>query len=478
MAYKIRPKILIDCGRQNAPIKIPIADLLLNTDSSFLTNDFDINVGAITVQNIIGFAIDQIIFIGSPGNENAEIIKTHGSTAPTGNIVTLASTTNQPHTNSDSVYVIPFDQVEISKAATITGTKTVLNTLTLDVDTETRYNDTTTTTGYYFARFKNSITDDFSNYSDGVPLSGYPINSARAIIDSAKDEINKEQSEIFTDEYGFKKINEAQMEVLRELKRWSWMQVFGATSEAFVGSWRIALPDDIDDSNTNKSIYNFSIGNDQNMIWVDKEEFDKITYDVRYSQLVNQLSVGDAIVTLADSSDFNDSGTIQIGNNVLSYTTNNKTNGILTLTSVSTISITSNYDVFQNVSLGSPLYYTIHSGYVWHYPACDIMHDKLDYSMDYYSQLVPINSDTDTIIVPDSVMIKDYLVAKFIKRMNNGEDTSGSLEAMKSFDARLIKMKQTETMNRKIILKPRMNNYFNLSDGDSKQTRLQGFITN
>jgi hypothetical protein len=62
--------------------------------------------------------------------------------------------------------------------------------------------------------------------------------------------------------------------------------------------------------------------------------------------------------------------------------------------------------------------------------------------------------------------------------MNNGEDTSGSLEAMKSFDARLIKMKQTETMNRKIILKPRMNNYFNLSDGDSKQTRLQGFITN
>ena len=476
--FKIRPKILIDFGRQNAPIRIPIADLILNAPGSFLTNDFSSGVSAFTVQNINGFAINQINFVGTVGNENSEIVKTHSATAPTGSTVTLASATTQAHSNSDQVYIIPFDQVEISYAATLTGSKSVLVTMTLDVKKETFYNDTTITSGYYFARFKNSITSVFSPYSDGVPIAGYPINSARSIIDSARDEINKDQSELFTDEYGFKKINEAQMEVLRELKRWSWMQVFGATTEASVGSWRIALPSDIDDSNTNKSIYNFSLGNDPNMTWIDKEEWDRVVYDIRYTQLAVALNPGDATATLSDSSDFNASGTFQVGNNSIAYTANNKTTGVLTLTAVSTATVASGYDVFQNISLGTPYYYTIHSGYVWHYPACDILHDKLDYSMDYYSQLVPITSDTDTIIVPDPVMIKDYILSKFIKRMNNGEDTPGSLEAMKSFDNRLTKMKQTETMNRKIILKPRMNNYFNLGEGDSKQTRLQGFLQN
>lgn len=478
MAYKIRPKVLINYGRQNEPVRIPIADLLLNTQQSFLTNDFASGQGSITIQNITGFAVNQVLFIGTPGNENSEIIKTHSATAPTGSTVTLASNTTQAHSNTDPVYIIPFDQVEISSASTLTGTKTVLTTMSLDVAKETKYNDTTVTVGYYFARFKNSITSAFSDYSDGVPVAGYPINSARSIIDSALAEINKEQSELFTDEYGFQQINNAQMEVLRELKRWSWMQVFGASTEAAVGGWRVALPSDIDDSNTNKSIYNFSLGKDPSMVWVDKEEWDRITQAVKWTTLASTLTIGDATITLSDSSDFDASGTIQIGGTSISYTANNKTTGVLTLSSVSTVGGVAGVDIFQNGSLGTPYYYTIFAGYVWHYPIVDSNHDGMDYSMDYYSQLVPIVSDTDTIIVPDPVMIKDYLVAKFIKRMNNGEDTNGSIEAMKSFDMRLAKMKQTETMNRKIVMKPRYNDYSKLMtiDGDSKATRTQGYI--
>ena len=161
--FKIRPKILIDFGRQNAPIRIPIADLILNAPGSFLTNDFSSGVSAFTVQNINGFAINQINFVGTVGNENSEIVKTHSATAPTGSTVTLASATTQAHSNSDQVYIIPFDQVEISYAATLTGSKSVLVTMTLDVKKETFYNDTTITSGYYFARFKNSITSVFYN---------------------------------------------------------------------------------------------------------------------------------------------------------------------------------------------------------------------------------------------------------------------------------------------------------------------------
>lgn len=462
----------------NEPIRIPIVDLFKNNQQSFLTNDFASGVSAITIKNIGGFAINQILFIGSTGVESSEFIKTHGSTAPTGSTVTLLSATTQSHSNSDTVYVVPFDQVEIYNSATLTGAKTLLSTVTLDVQKETLYNDTASTTGYYFARFKNSITSAFSDYSDGVPLSGYPINSARYIIDSARDEFNKEQSELFSDEFGFKKINEAQMEVLRELKRWSWMQVFGATTEASVGMWRIPLPVDIDDSNTIKSIYNFSLGKDRSMSWIDKSEWDKITQTVKYTQLASTLSVGNPTVTLSDSSDFDASGTIQIGASTLSYTANNKATGVLTLTAVSTVGFASGYDVFQGASLGMPTYYTIFAGYVWHYPVVDSQHDKMDYSLDYYSQLVPVVSDTDTIIVPDPVMIKDYLVAKYIIRMNNGEDTEGSKSAMQSFDNRLIKLKQTETMNRKIILKQKSSRLMPLTYEaypDNKSIRTQGF---
>ncbi len=477
---KIRPKILISYGRQNEPIRIPIVDLLINTQQTFLTNDFASGVSSITVQNIYGIAINQVLFIGVPGNENSEIIKTHTATAPTGSTITLVSATTQAHSNTDPVYVMPFDQIEISYSTTLTGTKTVLTNITLDVEKETKYNDTSVTSGYYFARFKNSITSTFSDYSDGVSILGYPINSARAIINTALDEINKTQSDLFSDEYAFRQINNAQMEVLREQKRWSWMQVFGATTEASVGSWRVALPLDIDDSNTNKSIWNFSIGKDPAMTWTDKEEFDRITQGIHWTTLASTLTIGDATITLTDSSDFDDSGTIQIGSSTISYTANSKTTNVLTLTAVSTVGGVAGVDIFQFATLGTPTYYTIFAGYVWHYPVNDNYHDKLNYSMDYYSQLTPIASDTDTIIVPDPVMIKDYLVSKYIVRMNNGEDTEGSIAAMNSFDNRLRKMVQKETMNHKIVMKPRYNDYKSLlnSDGDSKSIRTQGYQVN
>jgi len=480
MANKIRPTIKLRYGTVNEPIRIPIQVLIQDAQKTFLTNDFASGVSSLTVQNIYGIAVNKILFVGKPGVDNSEIIKTHAATAPTGSTVTLASATTQAHTNSDYVYVIPFDQVELSYATSLTGAKSVLTTMKLDVDTETKYNDTTVTVGYYFARFKNSITNTYSDYSDGVPIGSYALNTARYIIDSALGEINKPTSEVFSDEFAFQQINNCQMEVVRELKRWSWMQVFGATTQSSIGNWRIQLPSDIDDSHTNKAIWNFSIGNDPAMTWVDMSEWKNITYDVAFSYLTTPLGIGDGTITLSSTSDFEESGTIQIAGNEISYTANNQSTGVLTLASVSTLSYPANTDVFQNASLGTPLYYTIFAGYVWHYPLVDSLHDQMDYKMDYYSTLSSITKDTDTISVPDAVLVKDYLISKFIKRMDTGKDSNASVSAFQNYAYRLKKLKQTEVSNHKIILKPRYNNYSQLEaiDGDSKYTRLQGFIHN
>jgi hypothetical protein len=461
-------------------LRIPIINLLKDAQQTFLTNDFAAGSSSLTVQNIYGFAVNQILFIGNIGNESSEIIHTHSSTAPTGSTITLASATTQNHSNSDYVSIILYDQVEISYAVTATGTKTVITTIYLDVDDETIYDDSTAT-GYYFIRYKNSITSTYSTYSDPIPITDYPINSARYLIDSALMEINKTTSPIFSDEYGFKQLNNGQLEVLRELKRWSWMAKFNSPfATTSVGTWKYAMPTDIDDPNTNKSIYNLKMGNSGNLIWADKEQWNNLTSQVNYGTLSSVLQVGDSTVTLTNSKDFDSSGTISIGDDNLTFSANNKNTGVLTLSANSTVTYPTGTDVFMGATYGTPSYYTTYNGYIYVWPIVDSSNDKENFYADYYSTLTPITTDTQTIIVPDPMLIKNYLIWKFLLRMNGGAEDDASTYAHENFDARLKKLKQTEVMGRRIRLVPRYNDYGALMsmDGDSKFTRTQGFWPN
>lgn len=163
-AIQISPVIKLNYGRQQEPIQAPI-DPLISTPlaQTFLSADIASASATLTVKNITGFAINQILLIGQAGNQGAEIIKTHASTAPTGSTITLASNTVFPHSAGTLVTVLNFDQVEFNHTVTLTGAKTVLATVNVAANnSETLYNDLTYTTGYYFARFKNSITAAFS----------------------------------------------------------------------------------------------------------------------------------------------------------------------------------------------------------------------------------------------------------------------------------------------------------------------------
>jgi hypothetical protein len=477
---QIRPKILLDYGRQNQPIRVPIQDLLQNAPSTFLTADLASGSPSATVQSINSLAINEVIFIGTTGVETSEIIKTHASTAPSGFTVTFASNTVQTHPSSSYLYVIPFDQVEISYATTLTGSKGVLTTKNIAPDAlETTYNDVSGSTGYYFARFKNSITSQFSPYSDGVPISGYPMNSARSIIDKAKKMINKENSTLLTDDYAFGEIDNCQMEVVREYKRWSFLQVFGATTEATVGSWRIPVPLDLDDTNTNKSIYNFSL-NGNPMTWIDKEGWNKVVQGVFWTTLAAQGNINDTTLTLTDSSNMAASGTVTIGANTYTYTANNTTTGVLSGVPALTAIILAGSEVFQNGSFTTPQYYTIFAGFVWHYPAVPTTLANTDYSMDYYSAPQPIYNDTDTIVLPDATAVIYYLAWKFLLRIQNGEENAASAAMNQKFEMRVERMKQKESMNRKIVMKPKASLLTPLNEGvnypNDKWIRTQGFL--
>src|SRR3990167_3811497 len=315
MAYNsLRPVIKVSYGRQNEPLRVPIVDLLVNPQAkTYIVTDSIAGLTVLTVKDTQNIRINQTLFVGQEGNGGSEIVKTHTSTVPTSSVITLASGTTYPHSASTGVTLIPFNQLEISHASTSTGSKTVLVTTNISAGLQyTPFLVTQYTTGFFFARWKNSITSSFSPYSDATPVAGYTKLMARSIIDSALEDINKgegNRTDVLSDSYAFKQINNCQSEVLREMKRWSFMQSFNqVVTNALVGAIRVPLPSNCDDQNTNTSVWNFRLGTNPNMAWVDKTKYDEMTYSMAQTTASATAAVGATSVVLTDSSDLPDPG--------------------------------------------------------------------------------------------------------------------------------------------------------------------------
>lgn len=466
---------IITLGNQN---------LVLATPETFLVSNTASGVSTITVQNITGFAINQILIIGGLGNQGSEIIKTHASTPPSGTTITLASATLKPHSASSSVQLCQYDQVEFSTATSITGSKTVLATVAIWADQlSTNYIDNSASTGYYFGRFKNTIDASFSAYSDPIPVQGYGIYTARSIIDSALGEINKQTSEVLSDAFAFQQLDMFQTDVLKELKRWSFMQKFDQIIGQFnVGEWNIDMPANIDDQNTNQSIYNIRVGTNGRLTWIDKEKWDDFIFNLAYSQLAVDLNAGDLTMILDNSHDFNHltesntdgAGSVKIGNQSYDYIENNIDTGVLTLSTVITAANEQDAGAwaFQNANFGLPDYYTIFDGKVWYWPITANEYDGVNAFMDYYTRQVRITQDSDEIVVPDPLAASLYLQWKFLKKLNNGTEDESSLAAQNNYIARRNKLKTKVTNNRTFKQTPRFQNFAVQMQWDSGDPRF------
>lgn len=396
----------------------------------------------------------------------------------------IVQVTKLPHSASTLVSVIPYDQVQFSIATTISGMKTVLVTSPLLVDQfYTEYDDDTNTSGFYFARFKNTITGLFSTYSDPAPYEGYGILSARAVIDSALGEINKNTSQVLSDVFAFTQLDNCQTECIRELKRWSFLQKFNFNiGQAGTGEWKLPMPTDVDDQNTNRSIYLLKFGANPRLTWVDFEKFNDLLNDMVYSTLATPLIVGDTTMTLVESSDFvsdgsgtgNNSGTVQIGANTYSYTANDIDTGVLTLQDAITSDNTAveGADVFGNIQTGLPTYWTTYGGYIYWFPVTAAAYNLKNMYLSYYVKQVRITSDYDNLVIPDPMVAVNYLCWKFLKKLNNGEETPGSQTYYQNYLLRREKMKQKEVMNRTFILKPRYQDFAIQSEFDENDSRI------
>ncbi len=149
-------------------------DLIVDAVETIVNLDCDTGVSEITVESITGLGVGDYVLLGEFGQIDAEIVRLHPSTAPSGTTITLSAATTYAHERGTHIYRIDRNQVEFSRATTLTGSKSVLSTVSINAQSEyTVYEDSTNTTGYGFYRYVNSGDTTYTNYSESFPYAGH-----------------------------------------------------------------------------------------------------------------------------------------------------------------------------------------------------------------------------------------------------------------------------------------------------------------
>lgn len=417
--------------------EMPIVEA--KTASTTLGADIASGSSTLTVKSIRGFAVNQILLIGELGSEDSEIIKTHGSTAPTGTTVTLLSTTVRDHGAGTKVYVIAFDQVELSNASTTGGSKTTLTTsagsgiLSLEADVvELPYIETEYSSGYYFARFKNSIAGTFGAYTDPIPYGGWETDQVGYMILLALKRNRTDFNDDLTPAFCYAEINSCLSLTQGKLKRWPQYQTFNAVlGQLTRGINIVTLPADIYDQDTWRSLIEVRVGDGQGLAKLDAVQFERRLGDAINTQVRTQASAGGTSLAIDNSFDFADSGTVVLyladGTRMeVTYTgvTRSATAGVLTgIAASGTGSITATVPVdtviWQNAEEGTPDSATVRDGNLEVYPLPDAQSANKNVRGDYWKVATQVNSDGDTIDVHRFDMVQDYLTWKVRMLMKN-----------------------------------------------------------
>lgn len=186
---------------------IPLPSFV-NVEKAFL--DADYSSGTIlTVINNYGFADNDIVIVGEPGNEKTE---SKDVTSQTGNtIINISGALKFPHNKSDILYKFEYDQYEIyryrSNAWTLISTSNIqwdkLNTIYIDTDG--------LSTDSYRFRLLNSVSAAVSDYSPTVAATGFTSNQVGYMLKEVRMILgDMERKIIKTDDEIIRQFNRAQ----------------------------------------------------------------------------------------------------------------------------------------------------------------------------------------------------------------------------------------------------------------------------
>lgn len=432
---------------------------------TFLTASVSAGATALSVVDNYPLTQNDFVLLGDFGIERSEIVRitgavTQGTALTTGAVI-------YDHSFDTMLSKVLWDQVEVSGANSISGSKTVIATINLQPDREeSNYTVTGTTYGYYFARFKNSYSTIFSEYSDPATATGYSDSTVRAAKDTALEMINEKVSTLLNNAFLNRELFNCEKETWAEKKQWGWATSFETIlSDTSTGQLSVATPTNIADSQSNKSILMLRIGTRPNLVYLTKSEWDRRMQDQVRTTLASDLSAIATSMVLTDSSDFDDSGTVTIGAENYAFSANNRSTNTLTITAGS--AQTAGVDVWQNPGFAEPTGYTVFGGRIYFDRGIPSDLASQNIVLSFYSKPTAINSDSDTLNIPDYTVYHYYLAWKCLLKKNNGKKTDEARSMFAHYRDRVKFLKNNDSTGQRTVIKPRLN-------GDYRGSRTSG----
>lgn len=467
------------------PIRTIYADIsgiFIGVKTLILDTDATAGDSTITVKNIAGAAVNNILCFREPGDENAEIIATHAVTAPTGTTVTLVTTLVRSHPAGTKVSIIRANQVRFYRSATEVNANTDDATLTAlaaaqNIDptlVQNYYDDTTQTSGFYYFRFIDSVNSINDNYSDAIPWGQFSVrfaeNEVGYLLEFVRRKLAHDFDERFSRQTAIDEVNACLRYMQGKLKHWGRYlkadQVLGVTSR---GVFDFAMPETIYDTETNKSVLQMRIGTAVTpLVPLDEKEFDTLMREVAHTQVRTLAVVGNATLNVDNSYDFSDTGSLHLytsnAMDAITYTgvTRSTTAGVFTGIPVSgdgSIEAAHAVDVnvWQNEVEGQPRYFNVREGRMRIYPLADSTWINKNVLIDFFEEATAVDSESDTIDANRYDAVKHWLLwqGKNYWRNNGVSDTKDGDFLM--FGDILKSAIRTEVSGQKFKMQPKIN---------------------
>jgi len=344
--------------------------------STYLSDNIAAGVIAVPVDNTSDFTSGSpiLLLLSSVGAESSEIVTSASHTIQ--EFVTLATTI--AHNRGDVVSELKWDQIVVSKSATIDGVYVVFATQTIFTTQLTTiiYDTTGLSTDYYKIQWKNSITGLLSEYSTAISVDAYPTNAVATVIYPVLKAMGvSEEDNRITIPFCIDAINDARKFTHAKLYgiRHAWQQEFEHPIKLLAGNNYVDLPTDVDFSETDQSVLaaRFTIDNiltPFNLRYIDKRTWNQVSFSVTGGTSTATALIGAVSITLDSVGDFPDSagGVAYVGTNdydetieQIAYTSIDlTTNQLLGVTGI-TRNLPIGTRVWSRPTISQPIYYTV-----------------------------------------------------------------------------------------------------------------------
>lgn len=443
-------------------------ELILGAKKTYLTADASASASTFSVDNIVGIGVGDYLLVGEFGDETAEIVRVHASTAPSGTTITLTGSDTYAHLRGIQVTRIDRNQALFYRATTLTGSKSLVATVDIAPDElYTTYEDVTNTTGFGFYRWTNSADVTYSSYSESQPYAGYGEQTLKKIFDSVLMDMgltDEDGQATWTNkvsrEAAYQAVVDCQDLIARRRYRWSYLTNFDVLiGEMATGDDTYDLPTQIAREEGNAMILSARIGGRKDMTYVDKRGLNEYRDGIVQTTLGAAItSTGNTTVTLADSSDFEDTGDIQVISDdqetidSIAYTANNRATNVLSGVTGIEAAVANGAIVWQGAQFGEPVRFTTFENSFVVDPPPSESWEQRNLLADIYEKPTVVNDLADEAQFPATV-IKPYVKYKLdLLRYDGDEQKAGG--SYERFKERLAEIELSENNGQRFSFTP------------------------